>query len=1414
MTRSRLAVTGLYLLVAAVPAFGQLTSTWNGLNAGPWDWNAPGNWNPLGVPNAFTVAAVFTDTSAGTVNISSSIQIGSITFNNPTTSYNLTSSASQTMTLPVSGTIVMNGGGASSVDTINLASLSTGNLIWGSSGNSSPLTFTNTSVNGGELVVGATTVIGTPGLGGVVFGGAGETAIAGSFASGGNAVVGGLTKTGPGFMIFAGSGANLGGNVTVNGGTLQFSYLSDTSSKMITTGTEQLILGGGAFQLRPNSSTPVTQTIPGGTVVSAGHTDVNGFGLGTVTLSAGTISHNVGGTVDFTPSAASPTFSIQTSTGNTNGLLGNGPAFSTVNGGTNWAAQSGVVIAGLAGFSTNIYASNDNTDVTANANPSTFTTNSLRFNVPNLTVGLTGINTLQSGGILVTPSGGGDQIAGASATLVAGGGELIVHQYSSNPFTIGTAISTTTGLTKTGPGTLTLSGNNTGLNGAINVNRGSLTVSGQTAAVNSASAINFNDDRNTIVAGSQVFTVALPNSTNGSITPPIRLATFSSNDFGTYFSTGLTTGSTVTLSGVISSPAGLTTPIRFTGEPLNSSGFDLTNTNTFTGNVSIYQGSLGITSDANLGNSANQLFLQVSSATAGGLVFLNGGITVARPVVSQNPTRIVSNGTDSNTISGLITGGGGIYKDGTGTLTLTNSGNTVTGTVNVLGGTLSLGSTGALLSGPIVTVNSGATFTPGTTGFTNLSINTLNLNGGTFSISSGTGNGYLVNQLTTGALGGTLSFTGAGSNSLLFQSGAGVQIAVNGNSTWSSPGNGGTLQNSSGFGNIVIAIPVGVTLNNGIALSSITGGFQLTGGGTLYQNSDATNVTGMTAPVIVTQSTFRVTDASSNGGLGNLGAGGLELDGGTFSYGGVTATTVHPIVLSTNGGTIQIESATAALTILGAVLPIGTNAPSLLTKAGPGTLILNNAGNAYSSLTINAGTVQTVTDLTLGAGSITINPGGTLSYNPATSTSTTRTININSGTLTVAGGSALILNGATVNGGFLRGGGVYVVNGGTSLNGGTTFASTTITQNGAGSYTNFTNGGTLTVNADAAGPITMNGFSNEGSASMTVGARAAVGVADFQTYGVLSVSPANLSQTFTETTLVTNTGTSQLYFNGGSRTFVGTPATAVFPSNWPNVGQRGLPTFVAGIDLNGKNATVAGGLFVNNGYIEDSTNNFQGPATIIADFGSLVKGAGYFQNSVQTINGGKFQAGNSPGSATFGKFVLGPGGVSNYVFAIDDATGAAGPSPDAAGHVSGWGLVRAIGRASAAGDFTWTATPADKLTFAIQTLLNPTTVGVDVPGMMDHFDPNGSYQWPAVEWTGTYIGPGDVAYMDAATAFDTTGFANPVAGTFGWALDAGGHTLSLTYTPSAVPEPGTLALTAIAALGWTIRQRPPRRRKK
>jgi hypothetical protein len=416
--------------------------------------------------------------------------------------------------------------------------------------------------------------------------------------------------------------------------------------------------------------------------------------------------------------------------------------------------------------------------------------------------------------------------------------------------------------------------------------------------------------------------------------------------------------------------------------------------------------------------------------------------------------------------------------------------------------------------------------------------------------------------------------------------------------------------------------------------------------------------------------------------------------------------------------------------------------------------------------------------------------------------------------LEVPSGVTLTLNGASVGGGFMRGAGTFVVTGGSALTGVTTAPSTKISVTGSATFTNFTNGSPLTIAGGLTAPTTFNLFNNQGSGAITVGAVNTVNASDFQTYGTLTINPAAITENYANTTLMTNTGSSPLFFNGGSRTFVGTPATALFPQNWPDPALRGTPTFVAGIDLHGQNAIVAGGLFVNNGYVLDSANGGAGMATIIADFGALVKGSGFFLNPIITQNGGRVQAGNSPGSVSFGRFVFGPGGVNNYVFTIDDATGAAGPSPDALGHVSGWGFINAIRHlapgespgAQSSGDFTWTATPASKLTVSLDTLVNPTTVGVDMPGPMDNFDPRRSYIWPAVEWAGHYAGPTDAATLDAATSFDASGFLNPIAGTFGWSLDTASQTLSLIYTPSSVPEPGTLGLIGLAAAGLVWRR--------
>ena len=451
----------------------------------------------------------------------------------------------------------------------------------------------------------------------------------------------------------------------------------------------------------------------------------------------------------------------------------------------------------------------------------------------------------------------------------------------------------------------------------------------------------------------------------------------------------------------------------------------------------------------------------------------------------------------------------------------------------------------------------------------------------------------------------------------------------------------------------------------------------------------------------------------------------------------------------------------------------------MLVKAGFGTLILNGVPSIGGGYQVVRGTLDFIAATgSFGFGTLTAAAGATIQYDAGTD----------------------------LVGGFLHGPGTHVVTGGAVLNGSTTYNSTVVNVTGAGSFINFTNGGSFNVTAGAATPVSLSEFTNQGSGSITLGAVSAATAADFQSYGTLTLTPAAVGSN--QQTLLTNTGTSAMFFNGGSRTFIGTPQTAT---------SGGQPTFVAGMDLEGKNLVIAGGLFVNNGFVSDFSAT---KGSIIVDFGALYKGAGFTGVSIVTQNGGKVQAGNSPGSASFGKFVFGPGGVNNYVFAIDDATGTAGPSPDALGHVSGWGLINVVGwapptsfrvgNAHPTGDFVWTATPTQKLALSLETLVNPTTAGTDIAGPMADFDPMQPYSWPAVRWSGAYSGPTDLAMLDASTNFDTSGVVNPIAGTFGWNFDADEQSLSLTYTPNAVPEPGSLALIGLAALALMRRERAKR----
>jgi autotransporter-associated beta strand protein len=501
--------------------------------------------------------------------------------------------------------------------------------------------------------------------------------------------------------------------------------------------------------------------------------------------------------------------------------------------------------------------------------------------------------------------------------------------------------------------------------------------------------------------------------------------------------------------------------------------------------------------------------------------------------------------------------------------------------------------------------------------------------------------------------------------------------------------------------------------------------------------------------------------------------GALVFDNPTNTF-GWTITGSNSLTLSNSasgGPTIEVNNGAITATIASPLA--GTQG---FTKTGSGTLNLTGTNSYSGTVTVSDGTLAVTGDANLGTAAVTLSALATLAY--STTATTSRTFNLSGGTLAANSGATVTLNGNTVSGGFLAGPGTFSTDptNGARFAGATAQSNATISSNsGADRFTNFTNNGTVNIAASntAASPVTLSGFSNEGGGSLTIGPNTYVNATNFQSYGTVNI----LAGTGGGVTQLTNAGTSPLGFNGGSRTQIGDP--------------RQAPLLNAGIDLHGHDLDVAGGLFVNDGFIIDSSGT--GTAQMVVA-GSLVKGSG--APLMTTSNGGKFQAGD-PIGLSHGPTVFGPNGMTNFVFDIDDATGTAGPAPDAAGHVSGWSTITEDSRG-----FTW----AGAWNMHLQTLLNPATVGTNgMEGPMDQFDPSKPYSWTFAQWAGTYNGPTDPATLAAQTGFDTSGFANPIAGTFGWQLDVAGKTLSLTYTPT--PEPGSLALVAAAAGGFLGRRR-------
>jgi autotransporter-associated beta strand protein/T5SS/PEP-CTERM-associated repeat protein len=316
-----------------------------------------------------------------------------------------------------------------------------------------------------------------------------------------------------------------------------------------------------------------------------------------------------------------------------------------------------------------------------------------------ITGGTINFNSASSfGSGLITINGGGLQwatgnSADISAQLAAFGAGGATFDTNGNNVTLAASLSGLGGLTKTGAGTMTLSGVNS-YQGGTTINGGALAVAADANLGAAAGGLAFGGGTLQFLSG---FT------TNRTVTLNAGGGTFDTN------------GNNATLAGTIGGTGGLT--------KLGLGTMTLSGTSSYLGGTAVNAGTLQ--AGATNAFSPFSAFTIASGATLNLASFNQtiGSLAGAGNVTLGAATLTTGNDNTSTTFSGAISGTGGLTKTGSGTLLLTGTSN-YTGATTVNAGTLSVNGS---IASSAVTVNAGGLL--GGTGM----IGSTTINGGTLS---------------------------------------------------------------------------------------------------------------------------------------------------------------------------------------------------------------------------------------------------------------------------------------------------------------------------------------------------------------------------------------------------------------------------------------------------------------------------------------------------------------------------------------------------------------------------------------------------------------------------------------------------------------------------------------------------------
>ena len=446
-----------------------------------------------------------------------------------------------------------------------------------------------------------------------------------------------------------GSGAATGNSVIFNGGSV----------------TENVY--GGRSVNGPAQNNSVTMTNGSANWLLGGYSDSGDVSGNSVNVSGGTLSGGVNGgeTTSGNATGNSVDFSNVTATYVQGGYSGSGSAT-----GNSLALHSGTVQNNAFGG----YVDSGSGEASDN---------SVTFN----------------GGSVTNNIYGGMSAAGLaqnnSVTMTNGSAKWLLGGYSANGNVIGNSVNVSGGESNSGSAT----GNIVSISGGTvqsNVN-GGFVASGSGKATGNIVNISGNADLSgAVVAGGSspdgdAFT---DNTLNKNSDAAVHLArNFASVNFGYSGTANIgeldstptgsalsgvtvnTNANNVSFDGVISGSGSIT--------KTGAGTLILSGTNTYSGGTTISAGTLSIGSDTNIGSGTNTI------GNKGTLLLSGNGTYTNDWTLSGAGSAIATD--NNNTLSGVLSGNGGLTKTGAGTLTLSGT-NTYTGMTTVRSGTLALGS--------------------------------------------------------------------------------------------------------------------------------------------------------------------------------------------------------------------------------------------------------------------------------------------------------------------------------------------------------------------------------------------------------------------------------------------------------------------------------------------------------------------------------------------------------------------------------------------------------------------------------------------------------------------------------------------------------------------------------------------------